>query len=90
LSWETVLELGNCSFLALGLELPLLVLLLPRSSDLGVDHYRTMSFPGGSAGKEFACNVGDLSSIPGWGRFPWRGEKTTHSSILTERIPRTL
>ena len=23
-----------------------------------------MGFPGGSAGKEFTCNVGDLSSIP--------------------------
>jgi len=25
-------------------------------------------FPGGSAGKESACNAGDLSSIPGLGR----------------------
>ena len=24
----------------------------------------------GSAGKESACNVGDLGSIPGLGRFP--------------------
>ena len=27
-------------------------------------------FPGGSDGKESACNVGDLGSIPGLGRFP--------------------
>ena len=27
-------------------------------------------FPGGSDGKEFACNVGDLGSIPGLGRYP--------------------
>ena len=27
-------------------------------------------FPGGSAGKESACNVGDLGSIPGLGRSP--------------------
>ena len=27
---------------------------------------------GTSDGKEFACNPGDLSSIPGLGRFPWR------------------
>ena len=27
-----------------------------------------LGFPYGSAGKEFACNVGDLSSIPGLGR----------------------
>ena len=29
-------------------------------------------FPGGSEVKASACNVGDLGSIPGWGRFPWR------------------
>ena len=71
----TVLELGNCSFLARGLELPLLALLLLRSSDLGVDHSCTMSFPGGSAGKEFACSVGDLSSVPGLGRSPGEGKR---------------
>ena len=27
-------------------------------------------FPGGSAGQESACNVGDLGSIPGLGRSP--------------------
>ena len=31
-------------------------------------------FPGGSDGKESACNVGDLGSIPGSGRIPWRRE----------------
>ena len=29
-----------------------------------------LSFPRGSAGKDSACNVGDLGSIPGLGRFP--------------------
>ena len=29
-----------------------------------------LGFPGGSTGKESACNVGDLSSIPGLGRSP--------------------
>ena len=29
-------------------------------------------FPGGSEGKVSACNAGDLSSIPGSGRSPWR------------------
>ena len=33
-----------------------------------------MGFPGGSAGKESACNVGDLGSIPGLGRFPGEGK----------------
>ena len=30
-------------------------------------------FPGGSDGKEFACNEGDLYSIPGLGRYPGEG-----------------
>ena len=30
-------------------------------------------FPCGSAGKESACNVGDLGSIPGLGRSPGEG-----------------
>ena len=30
-------------------------------------------FPGGSAGKEFACNPGDLGLIPGLGRSPGEG-----------------
>ena len=30
-------------------------------------------FPGGSAGKESACNVGDLGLIPGLGRCPGEG-----------------
>ena len=34
-----------------------------------------LGFPCGSTGKESACNVGDLSSIPGLGRFPWRRER---------------
>ena len=32
-----------------------------------------LSFPGGSAGKESACNVGDLGSVPGLGRYPGEG-----------------
>ena len=32
-----------------------------------------LCFPGGSAGKESACNVGDLGSIPGLGRSPGEG-----------------
>ena len=34
-----------------------------------------LDFPGGSADKESACNVGDLGLIPGLGRFPWRRER---------------
>ena len=38
-----------------------------------------MGFPGGSDGKEFACNVGDLGSMP------LEKEMTTRSSILAWR-----
>ena len=33
-----------------------------------------LGFPGGSAGKESACNMGDLHSIPGLGRPPVEGK----------------
>ena len=32
-----------------------------------------MGFPGGSAGKESTCKVGDLGLIPGLGRSPGEG-----------------
>ena len=32
-----------------------------------------MGFPGGSDGKEAACNAGHLGSIPGLGRCPGEG-----------------
>ena len=55
-----------------------------------------MSFPGGSDGKESACNAGDLVLIPGSGRSPGEGKgyppsplekgMATHSSTLAWRI----
>ena len=33
-----------------------------------------ISFPGGSTGKESACNAGDLVSMPGLGRSPGEGK----------------
>ena len=35
--------------------------------------FQWMGFPGGSDSKESACNVGDLSLIPGFGRSPGGG-----------------
>ena len=32
----------------------------------------SLGLPGGSDGKESICNIGDLGSIPGLGRSPWR------------------
>ena len=34
---------------------------------------RVIGFPGGSEVKASAWNVGDLASIPGWGRSPGEG-----------------
>ena len=49
-----------------------------------------LGFPGGSDGKEFACNMGDLSSIPGLEDPLEEGKaKATHSIILIWEIPRT-
>ena len=33
-----------------------------------------LGFPGGSAGKDSACNAGDLGSIPGLVRYPGEGK----------------
>ena len=47
---------------------------------------RAGSFPGGSDGKESACNAGDIGLIPGSGRSPGKG-MANHSSIISWRIP---
>ena len=47
-----------------------------------------MGFPCGSAGKESACNAGDLGSIPGQGDPQEKG-MAAHSNILAWRIPWT-
>ena len=44
-----------------------------KSSINSLSFFYFLGFPGGSVGKEFACNAGDAgdaSSIPGSGRFP--------------------
>ena len=47
-----------------------------------------MGFPGGSLGKESACNAGDPGLILG-GEDPLEMEMATYSSILTWKIPGT-
>ena len=42
--------------------------------DLSDESSCSKGFPGSFAGKESACNVGDLSSIPGLGRSPGEGK----------------
>ena len=45
-----------------------------------------MGFPGGSEGKVSICSVGDLGSIPVWGRSQEK-EVAAHSSTLAWTIP---
>ena len=42
--------------------------------DLGNNNVSILDFPCGSAGKESACNAGDLGLIPGLGRSPGEGK----------------
>ena len=44
--------------------------------------------PGGSVGKESACNAGDLGLLLGW-EDPLEKEMATHSSTLAWQIPWT-
>ena len=48
-----------------------------------------MGFPGGSDSKESAGNGGDLGSIPGSGRFPWRREWQPTPVVLPGESPQT-
>ena len=41
---------------------------------IGALVHKTPGFPCGSAGKESACNAGDLASIPELGRSPGEGK----------------
>ena len=45
-------------------------------------HY--LMFYGGSVDKEFACDAGDTSSIPGLGRYPGEGNGNSHQYSCLE------
>ena len=51
-------------------------------------HMVTLGFPGGTSGKESACNVEDLGSLLELGRSLEK-EMAIHSSILAWRTPGT-
>ena len=50
----------------------------------------TSGFPGGSEGKESACNLGDVGSIPGSETDLLEKNMATHCSILAWRISWTV
>ena len=67
---------------------------IPKASSKVYDFMKTSvgssGFPGGSDGKEAACNAGDPGLIPGSGRSPLeKGMGTNYSQFLTWRIPWT-
>ena len=62
--------------MATGVGWPHIVQLLTRVQ-LFVTPMDFLGFPGGLEGKESACDVGDLSSIPGLGRFPGEGNSNS-------------
>ena len=43
---------------------------LPTLMQITIAYSAFLGFPGGSDGKESACNAGDMGSIPGSGRSP--------------------
>ena len=47
-----------------------------------------MGFPGGSDGKESACNTGDAGFIPGSGRYPGEGNGYPLQRILENPMDR--
>ena len=65
-----------------GRELPQLgtVLLVSEKKKLNRE-----GFPGGSAGTESACNVGDLGSIPWSGRYPGEGTVSISGKVNLPR-----
>ena len=48
--------------------------LRPQAWDVLTACFWKLGFPCGSAGKESACNVGDLGSVPELGRYPREGK----------------
>ena len=57
--------------------------------DFNSSKLTSQGFPGGSNGKESACNAGDSVLIPGSGRSPGGKGMAIHSSSLAWRIPWT-
>ena len=49
-----------------------------------------MGFPGGSVGRDSACNARNLGVIPGLGRSPGRGNTLQYSCLENPHGQRTL
>ena len=60
-----------------------------KKNDVEKNEGAHLGFPGGSDGKDTACNVEGLALIPGSGSYPLEKGMAAHSSILSWRIPWT-
>ena len=68
-----------------------LIVALMLSFLSGSCHLCLKHIPYGSAGKESACSVGDLGSIPGLGRSPrGHGNPLQYSCLENPHAPRSL
>ena len=67
-------------------EIPLVSQEDCSSSRHNIYSFIQQGFPGGSAGRESACNAGDSGSILGWEDLLQNG-MATHSSIHPWRFP---
>ena len=66
-------ELQRLSVIAKLLKIKSITLVMGIVSYFWEPYYSEKGFPVSSAGKESACNTGDLGSIPGLGRSPGGG-----------------
>ena len=86
--YSTSHTMPECSFLKANNLVKIHVLLTTVPAPLGLQGpILDWSFPDGSDGKESACNVRDLGSIPGLGRSP--GEGNGYHSSIAWRITST-
>ena len=90
-------KLSGCNKCTISIQTCSIIFLhgMPMNTPVIQDHdfthhlYWDEGFPGSSAGKESACNAGDLRSIPRLGN-PLEEGMATHSSILAWSIPWTI
>ena len=65
-------------------EQPMFSLFHGRKYSISQKNYKIAKFPGGSDGKESACNVGDPDLIPELGRSPGEGNGNQSSIFAWE------
>ena len=64
------------------------VLSVEDSAEIPQGFVSWLGFPGGSEGKESACNTGDPGSIPGSGRSPREGNGNPLQYSCLEKLHR--